>query len=224
MELFNVQDLTSEFAVMDVVLVMVLSFVTSAFIGWIYKITHRGTSYTQSFVFTLVLNGMIVALVMMIVGSNIARAFSLVGALSIIRFRTAIKDPEELLLLFMAIAIGLGLGADQQIPTVIATCVLMAVLIGRRLFSLRAKKRNLYLNIRVPGDKTTATFESVNEILARHAQFVDMRRADHLDHSLQLTYFLDCKDPNQLARLMGDLEHTLPGCSFSFIDQAHVPG
>jgi len=75
MDIFSIQDLTSEFTVIDVVLVLVLSFVLSAFIGWIYQLTHRGTSYTQSFVFTLVMNGMIVALVMLIVGSNIARAF-----------------------------------------------------------------------------------------------------------------------------------------------------
>ena len=104
MEILNIQDLTSEFSAMDVVLAMLLSFLLSAFIGWIYKITHRGTSYTQSFVFTLVLNGMVVALVMMIVGSNIARAFSLVGALSIIRFRTPIKEPEEVGFIMLVIA------------------------------------------------------------------------------------------------------------------------
>ena len=100
MDIFNVQDLTSEFTVIDVVLVLALSFVLSAFIGWIYQITHRGTSYTQSFVFTLVINGMVVAVVMMIVGSNIARAFSLVGALSIIRFRNAVKESRDVAFIF----------------------------------------------------------------------------------------------------------------------------
>ena len=95
MDIFTFQDLTGEFSVLDVVIVMVLSFVLSAFIGWIYKQTHRGTSYTQSFVFTLVINGMVVALVMMIVGSNIARAFSLIGALSIIRFRPTLHGREQ---------------------------------------------------------------------------------------------------------------------------------
>ena len=77
MEILNVQDLTGEFSVIDIALVMGLSFLLSAFIGWIYKITHRGTSYTQSFVFTLVLNGMIVALVMLIVGSDIGILLSM---------------------------------------------------------------------------------------------------------------------------------------------------
>jgi hypothetical protein len=52
MDIFNIQDLTSEFSVADIVLVLALSFVLSAYIGWIYMNTHRGTSYTQSFVFT----------------------------------------------------------------------------------------------------------------------------------------------------------------------------
>lgn len=101
MDIFNIEDLTSEFTVMDVTLVLVISFVMSAFIGWIYKITHRGTSYTQSFVFTLVLNGIIVAVVMLIVGSNIARTFSLVGALSIIRFRNAVKEACNMGFIFL---------------------------------------------------------------------------------------------------------------------------
>ena len=109
MDIFNITDLTSEFTVLDVVLVLTLSFLTSAFIGWVYKQTHRGTSYTQSFVFTLVMNGMIVALVMMIVGSNIARAFSLVGALSIIRFRNAVKETRDVGFIFFTMAIGMAI-------------------------------------------------------------------------------------------------------------------
>ena len=219
-QLINLEPLSLSTLVLNLLLGVVLS----TLLAWYYSRYGEALSNRARFAGLLPVLCLITVLVISVVKSSLTLSLGLVGALSIVRFRTAIKDPEELLLLFMAIAIGLGLGADQQIPTVIATCVLMAVLIGRRLSSLRAKKRNLYLNIRVPGDETTATFESVNEILARHARFVDMRRADHLDHSLQLTYFLDCGDPNQLARLMGDLDRTLPGCSFSFIDQAHVPG
>jgi len=110
MDLLNTTDLTNEFLVIDIVLVMVLSFVLSAFIGWIYKITHRGASYSQSFVFTLVMNGMIVALVMLIVGSDIARAFSLVGALSIIRFRNALKETRDIGFIFFTMVIGMAVG------------------------------------------------------------------------------------------------------------------
>ena len=208
----------------SLVLNLLLGVILSTLLAWYYGRYGEALSNRAKFAGLLPVLCLITVLVISVVKSSLTLSLGLVGALSIVRFRTAIKDPEELLLLFMAIAIGLGLGADQQIPTVIATCVLMAVLIGRRLFSLRSKKRNLYLNLRVAGDETTALFETVNEILAKHAQFVDMRRADHLDHSLQLTYLLDCKDQGQLARLMGELENSIPDCSFSFIDQTHIPG
>lgn len=206
------------------VLNLLLGFVLSAVLAWYYSRYGEALSNRAKFAGLLPVLCLITVLVISVVKSSLTLSLGLVGALSIVRFRTAIKDPEELILLFMAIAIGLGLGAGQQAPTVIATCVLMAVLIGKRLTSLRVQKRNLYLNLRVPGDETSILFESVNEILARHARSVDMRRADHLDHALQLTYLLDCKDQDQLARLMGELKRSIPDCSFSFIDQAHVPG
>jgi hypothetical protein len=82
----------------------------------------------------------------------------------------------------------------------------------------------MYLNLQVPETETSGAFESVNDVLVKHAQFVDMRRLDRRDHTLQLTYFLDCKDQEQLTRLMDELRETIPGCSFSFVDQSNVLG
>ena len=87
MDILNLQDLTATFSVADIVISLLLSFILCSAIGWVYQITHRGASYTQSYVHTLVLNGMVVATVMLVIGSNIARAFALVGSLSIVRFR-----------------------------------------------------------------------------------------------------------------------------------------
>ncbi|MDY6845862.1 MAG: DUF4956 domain-containing protein, partial [Chloroflexota bacterium] len=129
MGIINFQDMTSAFTVIDVVLVFLLSFALSAFIGWIYKITHRGSSYTQSFVFTLVLNGMVVALVMMIVGSNIARAFSLVGALSIIRFRNAVKETRDVGFIFFTMAIGMAVGTQFYTLAVIGAVVISLLIV-----------------------------------------------------------------------------------------------
>ena len=94
-ELERFRDLTSVFSLADVAIVMLLSFVLSAAMALVYRGTHRGTSYSQSFAQTLVLMGMVTALIMLIIGSNIARAFSLVGALSVIRFRNAVKETRD---------------------------------------------------------------------------------------------------------------------------------
>ena len=81
-----------------------LSFVLSSIIGWVYKFTHWNVSYSQSYVQTLVIVGMVISLVMLVVGSNIARAFALVGALSVVRFRNAIKETRDVGFIFLVMA------------------------------------------------------------------------------------------------------------------------
>ena len=102
--------------------------------------------------------------------------------------------------------------------------LIIILLIGTRLSSIRSQRRNLYLNIQVPEQETASTFETVNGILTQHAQFVDMRRLDRRDHVLHLTYWMNCKDQAELARLMDNLEKQIPESSFSFIDQSNTPG
>ena len=100
----NFEDLTGTFTVADVAMALVVSFACAALVGWVYRATHRGVSSSQSYVQTLVLLGMLVSLVMLIVGSNIARAFTLVGALSIVRFRNAVKETRDVAFIFFAMA------------------------------------------------------------------------------------------------------------------------
>lgn len=153
MDIFNIQDLTSEFTMMDVLLVLLLSFITSVFIGWIYKISHRGTSYTQSFVFTLVMNGMIVALVMLIVGSNIARAFSLVGALSIIRFRNAVKETRDVGFIFLTMAVGMAIGTRFYLLGIVsAIAICLAVMLMTRFNWFAREMSSQILSIQIPDD------------------------------------------------------------------------
>lgn len=127
--IFNLEDLSGTFTITDVVAGLVLSFVLLSGIGWLYKNTHRGTSYTQSYVHTLVMMGLVVDIIMLIVGSNIARAFSLVGALSIIRFRNAVKETRDVGFIFFAMAIGMATGTRFYLLAIIAT-----VIIGSMVF------------------------------------------------------------------------------------------
>ena len=110
------EDLTGTFSVADITMAMVLSFVLCAIVGLTYRMTHRGISYSQSYVQTLVLMGMVVSLVMLIVGSNIARAFALVGALSIIRFRNAIKETRDVGFIFHPDLCVLEVKVNERVP------------------------------------------------------------------------------------------------------------
>lgn len=208
MDIFQVQDLSSEFSVLDVVLVLGLSFILSAFIGWIYKITHRGTSYTQSFVFTLVMNGMIVAVVMLIVGSNIARAFSLVGALSIIRFRNAVKETRDVGFIFFTMAIGMAIGTRFYTLGVIATVVIsLAILLMIRFNWFGREMSTQILRVQISNgapfdtlfDRAFLKYTTVSELIA----------ADSVHGGLltELTYSIGMKRADEIQPFLAEIQN-----------------
>lgn len=98
-------------------------------IALIYMKTHRKEVYTQSFVQTLILISIVVASVMLIIGNNIARAFGLIGAVAIIRFRTKVKDPRDTTFLFLCIAIGMACGLGLYYISIITTIFISCVLL-----------------------------------------------------------------------------------------------
>ena len=96
--------------VWTLILGTLLSAALSMGVALVYRRIHSETTYSQTFVHTMVLLCVIVCFIMLVIGSNIARAFSLVGALSIIRFRSAVKDPLDVAYVFLAMAIGMACG------------------------------------------------------------------------------------------------------------------
>ena len=218
MDIFELQDLTTEFSVLDIIIVMALSFILSVFIGWVYKITHRGTSYTQSFVFTLVINGMVVALIMMIVGSNIARAFSLIGALSIIRFRNAVKETRDVGFIFFVMAIGMAVGTKFYLLAVAGAVVisLMIVLMVRLDWFARDMASQI-LRIRVPGglpfdslfDKTFVKYTNTSELIS-----VDTVQDGAMT---ELTYSIGLRKPNRVNDFLSDLRELNGGNKITLI-------
>ena len=106
---------------LTVILNLAVAFVLALFIAWIYKRTHRGLSYSQSFVFTLIILTVLIAATMMIVGSNVVRAFTLLGAFTIIRFRTAIKDTRDIAFIFWALITGMAIGTNNYLIAALLT-------------------------------------------------------------------------------------------------------
>jgi uncharacterized membrane protein YhiD involved in acid resistance len=98
-------------------------------VSLVYRYTHKGLSYSQSFVLTLVFVAVIVSSVMMIIGNSLARAFALVGALSIIRFRTVVKDTKDTAYVFLSLAVGMASGTGNYFIALITTGVVSALAI-----------------------------------------------------------------------------------------------
>lgn len=157
------QDTSEVFTVFDVLLTIALSFVLAVIIGFNYRATHRGVAYSQSYVQTVVLMAMVVGIIMLVIGSNIARAFTLVGALSIVRFRNAIKETRDVGYIFFAMAIGMACGTRFYLLAVVATLVIVALLWAMDRFNFFAKDAAVQLlKIRLPSDMPYATlFDAV---------------------------------------------------------------
>ena len=108
----------------EVLLNMGLAFIAGLVISWVYKTTHKGLSYSQTFILTIVFVTVIVSMVIMVIGNNLARAFALVGALSIIRFRTVVKDTKDTAYIFWGLAAGLAAGTSNYFITIFGSAII----------------------------------------------------------------------------------------------------
>ncbi|MBL4849547.1 MAG: DUF4956 domain-containing protein [Planctomycetes bacterium] len=111
----------------DLLAALLCAFCCGFIISETYRRTHRGVDFSRPFVQVLILCPLVVAFVTLIVGDDLARAFTLVGALSVIRFRTAVKEPRDLAFIFWAVAVGMGAGCRFLSLTVMFTLVLMVI-------------------------------------------------------------------------------------------------
>lgn len=98
-----------------------MALLCSLAISFIYRKIYRGTGYTASFVHSLIILSLITALVIMVIGNNLARAFGLVGSMSIIRFRTAVKDTQDIVFLFLSLGIGMAAGSGYYLIALAGT-------------------------------------------------------------------------------------------------------
>ena len=132
----------TEFSPLDVLLGMAASLVVGLFIFVIYKKTFTGVMYSTGFALTLVGLALVTTLVIMAVTSNVVLSLGMVGALSIVRFRAAIKEPMEIVFLFWSIAAGIVIGAGMIPLAVVGSAVIGVVLL---LFANRKSREDAYI-------------------------------------------------------------------------------
>ncbi len=145
-------DQTVALTLWETVFALAMSLVCSAIIGWVYRFTHKGIGYSQSYVQALILTSLVTTVIMMVIGSNIARAFSLVGALSIIRFRNAIKETRDVAFIFFAMAIAMANGTRFPAVALTATGFISSVLVVLSFsnFGRNVKNTERLLRVQLP--------------------------------------------------------------------------
>jgi hypothetical protein len=197
--------------------------VLAASLGWHFVRFGRTLANRKASARTLLFVSLTTVLIISVVKSSLALSLGLVGALSIVRFRTPIKDPEELAYLFLAIALGLGLGADQRLATILAFLVILGILTFRRFLAAGKKAHHLFLNVEVPQtDGSGVEFSTVTGLLTDHVSVADLRRLDVREGAMQVSFYIDCEDDRALVAAMDSLKKGLPGASISFVDQEQI--
>jgi hypothetical protein len=205
-------------SLLSMTLNLVLGLVLSLLVSWYY--IHFGQSLANRHKFALLLPALTIttAIVITIVKSSLALSLGLVGALSIVRFRTAIKDPEELLFLFVAITIGLGIGAEQNVPTVIGVLLLMGYMGVKVLLTKSRERENLYLNI-ILENTDEVLLDKIHTTLLTHSGSCEFRRIDSRDDVMELTFNIDIKSIESLNELIEELRASYPVTEISFLQQ-----
>lgn len=150
-------------SIVDIALGLITAFVAGAFIYWVYKYTYKGVLYSPSFNSTLLVMTMITSLVIMTISTNVVLSLGMVGALSIVRFRTAIKDPLDVVFMFWAIAAGISSGAGLYFLTLFGAAIIGLVLI---LLSRKKHADTIYLLV-------IHYTETANEDVKRELQKLD---------------------------------------------------
>jgi len=201
---------------------MLIAVILASIVAWYYTSFGRSLSNRSRIASILPVMAMIIVLIISVVKSSLALSLGLVGALSIVRYRTAIKEPEELMYIFLAIAIGVGLGADQRWPTVLAVAVILIFLLVRSYLRPSAPRSNLFLNVSAENGQNA--FKKVNDLLREHVDEADLRRLDDNETGFQATYLIKTSSDEAVSELLDDLRDTFPEGDFSFVEQDNLLG
>jgi uncharacterized membrane protein YhiD involved in acid resistance len=148
-------------------------------IALVYRFTYRGASYSATFVNSLVLLSLITAVVILVIGNNLARAFGLVGAMSIIRFRTAVRDVMDIVFIFFSLTVGMAAGVGLNSVAIIGTLFicLTIILLDAAGFASPVRLRHL-LHVSHTGSPEAET--ALQQVLKKHARRIRLMNVRNL--------------------------------------------
>ena len=190
----------------DVVVYLLSAFVLGQLTAWVYVWTHHGLSYSRSMVQSLILMSLIVTMVMLAIGFNIATAFGLFGALALVRFRTPVKDTRDTAFLFMAVGIGVMVGSRNLLlaGAGTATMCLVTVYLAYSRFGERFSQDGM-LRFAMPAQEGQE--QQLRQILKHHCSsfaLVHLRETQP-EPNMEFAYQVKLHDPEQTPGLLQDM-------------------
>ncbi len=166
----------------------------------------------------LMIVGVTTFIIISIVKSSLALSLGLVGALSIVRFRTAIKEPEELGYFFIAIAIGLGMGANQLLPTLLGFVVLMGIVVF--MYQRGSKGSSITQNLLIQSTPSTQTNQvnAINDIVSKHSRQLELKRIQENQDLITVNYLIKVASMDALNAMNSELRALDNTMDITFID------
>lgn len=211
---------TEQVSVGIIVFNLFLSAVLSLILGWVYTKYGSALSNRKQFARNFLPITMTTMFIITIVKSSLALSLGLIGALSIIRFRTAIKEPEELSYLFLTIAIGMGIGANQAIITIITLLTITAIICLKNINQNDVESgQNLYLTISSPTQDGNE-LNTIIKVLQKHCTNVNLKRFDENSNLLEVSFLVGFENYSQLEVSKSELQGLNDSIRVSFLDNS----
>jgi hypothetical protein len=203
--------------IVNLLLSVVLSYILSrVYVHWGSSLSNR-----RRFAANFILITVTTTFIILVVRSSVALSLGLVGALSIVRFRAAIKEPEELAYLFFAIAIGIGLGDNQRLITVIALGVAILILGVRRLFRSRQADFNLHLSV-ASHNPAKVELEEILAALKPHCAQLKLVRFDDSGAALESSFLVEFRNMAKLKEAKAALRSLSNSLEITFLDNQGI--
>ena len=183
---------------------IIISIVLSCILSWHYNLRSQKTYLRRDLGFILPTLCLTTVLVISVVKSSLALSLGLVGALSIVRFRTPIKEPEELVYLFLAISVGLGYGAGYPLITTIII-LLTLIIIYFFLFNKKGVLNNEY-NLIINNEKENLNYDQILNTLANNCETIKLIRIDSSNTTNTIVFSLSLKEESNIKLILDDLK------------------
>ena len=198
---------TSIYLPQEIIINLILSFILGFIISVVYKFTHKGLSYSQSFMITNVFVAVIVCMVIMIIGNSLARAFALVGALSIIRFRTVVKDTKDTAYIFWSLAAGMASGTGSYFLAISGTIIItsIALILDKTNFGSIIKSEFILQFRTISND--VGISKSFNQTISKYSKSSTLLSSESSEDgkSIKLNFDIVLKDEKNQTELISEL-------------------
>ena len=222
MDLSFLENLTRENADHEIFFVnMLLAALLTYTLSVFYIRYGTAMSNRRKFARNFMLLALTTMMIIHIVQTSVALSLGLVGALSIVRFRAAIKEPEELAYLFLNVGIGLGMGANEPVVTIISFVVIMVLLMLQAKFVRKDKAKapeTMFVNITT----SVVDVKDITKTLVRNFEMVQLKRMDQIEGRLHLSYLINTEFLEHIGTAKDELLELSPDLSFSFIEQRNL--